>query len=61
MSFEEFINRHGRPQQPLMPLQHQQQPNLNMYHDPRFFPQMSGPISMPRNLDQIDYSDFVRK
>lgn len=59
ISFDEFISIHGRPQQPLMPLQ--QQPDPNRYPDARYYPQMGGPISLPRNLDQIDYSEYVRK
>ncbi|MDB5910541.1 MAG: hypothetical protein JWP34_4655 [Massilia sp.] len=63
MSFDEFLSIHGRPQQPLQPLMpvRQQQPDTNMYPGAGYFPQMGGPISLPRNLDQIDYSDYVRK
>lgn len=72
-SFEEFLNRHGRPQpqhsrismqqQPPPVQQQQQQPDPaanNMYPGaPMYFP--ARPIEMPRTLDQIDYSDFIRK
>lgn len=62
MSFDEFISVHGRPQQPqqrLVPVQ--QQPEPNRHPNSTYFPQMGGPISLPRNLDALDYSEYVRK
>ena len=69
MSFEEFISIHGRPKQrqqqqqqpPPMPVQRLQQPDPNMYQPARFYPHAGGPIPLPRTLDQIDYSEYVRK